>query len=54
MFETQVKWPIEWSAIKLTIPLVIIRMPNKRVKPFSIWEIDSFLERPFQGLQSSP
>jgi hypothetical protein len=54
IFETQVKWPIEWSAIKLTIRLVIIRMSNKRVKPFSIWEIDSFLERSFQKLQFSP
>ncbi len=54
IFETQVKWPIEWLVIKLTIRVVVIRMSNKRVKPFSIWEIDSFLERSFQELQFSP
>lgn len=51
IFETQVKWPIEWLAVKLTIRPIIIRMSNKRVKPFSIWEIDSFLERSSQKLQ---
>lgn len=53
IFETQVKWPIEWSAVKLTIRPISIRMCNKRVKPFSIWEIDWFLERFFQKLQFS-
>jgi hypothetical protein len=51
IFETQVKWPTEGSVVKFTIRLIIIWMSIRKVKSFSIWEIDSFLERSFQKLQ---